>query len=187
MVRRFVEQEQCRPPQQNFGERDAHLPSARKRLGRPDEIRLSEAEAFEHLRHAQIDRMAVVALKQISQVVVSDEQRLVLAVGQRRICQSVLDAFDLGFRIEQALESRRRFVEERAAGVLEPVLRQIPNRETARFDDIPAIRLVESRENPQQRRLARAVRAGKTDTIAVIDLPGDIVEEHAFAEALGQA
>jgi hypothetical protein len=71
--------------------------------------------------------------------------------------------------------------------VLEPVLRQIPNRETARFDDIPAIRLVESRENPQQRRLARAVRAGKTDTIAVIDLPGDIVEEHAFAEALGQA
>ena len=93
---------------------------------------LREAEALEHLRHAQVDAVALLAPEELGEVVVADEQRLVLAVGQRRVGQRVLDAVDLGARLEQRLEGERRLVDERAAGVLEAVLRQVADGQAGR-------------------------------------------------------
>ena len=41
VVRRLVEQQQVRLAEQQLGERDAHLPAAGERLGRPLEVRRS--------------------------------------------------------------------------------------------------------------------------------------------------
>ena len=38
----------------------------------------------------------------------------------------------------------------------------------------------------EQRRLAGAVRAAQADAIAVADLPGDVIEQRAVAEGLGE-
>ena len=59
VVRRLVEQQQRRPAEQQLGQRDAHLPAARERLGRLVEVGARESKAFEHLRHAQVDAVAV--------------------------------------------------------------------------------------------------------------------------------
>ncbi len=71
--------------------------------------------------------------------------------------------------------------------MLESVLRQVADRQPRRLDDLAGIGLVQPRENPQQRRLAGAVRAAQADTVAVGDLPGDVVEEDAIAERLREA
>ena len=89
-------------------------------------------EPLEHLRHAQLDAVAFLAAEELGEVVVADEQRLVLAVGQRRIGQRVLDAVDFGARFEQRPERQRGFVDERAPGVLEAVLRQVADRQARR-------------------------------------------------------
>ena len=125
--------------------------------------------------------------EELGQLVVADEQRLVLAVGQRGIGQRVLDAIDLRARVEQRLERERRLVDERPARVLEAVLRQIADRQPRGLDDVAAVGLVEAGEHAQQRRLAGAVRAAQADAVAVGDLPGDVVEQDAFAERLGEA
>ena len=69
---------------------------------------------FEHLRHAQVDAEAVVAPEEFGQVVIADEQGLVFAVGQRRVGQGVLDAVDLGARVEERRKRERSLIEEAA-------------------------------------------------------------------------
>ena len=187
MVRRLVEQQQRRPAEQQLGERDAHLPAAGERLGRLVEVGLREAQAFEHLRHAQVDAVPLLAPEELREVVVADEQRFVLAVGQRRVGQRVFDAIDLGACLEQRAERERRLVDQRAAGVLEAVLRQVADRQPGRLDDGPGVRLVEPGQHAEQGGLAGAVRAAEADAVAVGDRPGHVVEQDAFAERLREA
>ena len=118
---------------------------------------LPKSEAVEHLRHAQVDAVAFLAPEEIRELVIPDEQRLVFALGERRVGEVVLDAIDLGLGLEQRREGERRLVEQRASGMVEPVLRQIADGERRGADDRAAVRLVEAGEHPEQRRLAGAV------------------------------
>ena len=71
-------------------------------------------------------------------------------------------------------------------GVGEAVLRQVADRQVGRLDDAAGVRLVEPGQHLEQRRLAGAVRPAQADAIAVADLPGDVVEQRAVAEGLGE-
>ena len=51
---------------------------------------------------------------------------------------------------------------------------------------VARVGLVEPGQHAQQRRLAGAVRSAQADAVAVGDLPGDVVEQDAFAEGLGE-
>ena len=66
------------------------------------------------------------------------------------------------------------------------VLRQVADGQVGRLDDAAGVRLVEPGQHLEQRRLAGAVRPAQADTIAVADLPGDVVEQRAVAEGLGE-
>ena len=55
-----------------------------------------------------------------------------------------------------------------------------------RPDDLAAVGLVEAGQDAQQRGLAGAVGTAQPDAVAVADVPGDGVEQHAVAEALGE-
>jgi hypothetical protein len=134
MVCRLVEEQQRGPAEQQLRERDAHLPAAGKRLARLLEIAARKPEAFEHLRDTQVDAVAFLVTKELRQLVIADEQRLMLSVGQRRIRELVFDARDLGLRVEKRLERQRRLGDERAAGVLESILRQVTDGQLRRFD-----------------------------------------------------
>ena len=62
---------------------------------------------------------------------------------------------------------------ERPAAVVEPVLRQVADRQPRGLHDRARIRLVEARKHLEQRRLSGAVRAREPDAFTVVDLPAD--------------
>ncbi len=187
MVRRLVEKQQCRATQQELRERDAHLPAAGERLGRPVEVCFRKSQTFEHLGHAQVDAVALLAPEELREVVVPDEQRLVLPIGKRRIGECVLDPLDLRPRLEQGLERQGRLVLERAARMFEPVLWEVTDGEARGFDDVAGVGFVEAGEDAEERGLARTVRSRQADTITIVDLPGDVVEQDTVAESFRQA
>ncbi len=67
---------------------------------------------------------------------------------------------------------------------MQPVLRQIADRQAAWLDDEPAVRLFHAGEHLEQGRFAGAVRSAQTDPFAVVDLPADRIEEDPVAERL---
>ena len=184
MIGRFVEEQERRASEQQLGERDAHLPAAGECLAWLREVALREPEALEHLRHPQVDAVPLFAAEELREVVVADEERFVLAIGQRRIGQRVFDAIDFGAGVEERLKRGRRFVDERAAGMVEAILREIPDGRRGRLDDQALVGVVEPGQDAQERGLAGSVRSAQADAVAVADLPGDVFEQHAFAEGL---
>src|SRR4029079_15192637 len=78
------------------------------------------------------------------------------------------------------------FLAQRAAGVREPVLRQIADGQPRGLDDRAAVRLVDPGEHLEERRLAGAVGAAQADALAVVDLPGEVVEQDPIAERFGK-
>ena len=186
VVRRLVEQQQVRLAEQQLGERDAHLPAAGKRLGRPGEVGGPEAEALEHRRRLQLDRVAVAMPEAVLQIAVAREHLVVLGLRDRGVAEPILDVVHLGFHGEQIAEGARRFVEERPAAVREAVLREVADRQRRGLEDGARVGLVEARHHLEQRRLAGAVGAAQADAFAVGDLPRDVVEEDPIAERLRQ-
>src|SRR5690606_8546935 len=98
----------------------------------------------------------------------------------------LLERVHLRLQREQGRESLAGLFEDRAAGVLDAVLRQVPDGEIGGTDDRAAVRLLESGEHAPQGRLAGAVRSAEADTLAVVDLPRHVVEQDALAERLGE-
>ena len=184
MVGRLVEQQQAGPAEQQLGQRDAHLPAARERLGRLGEVVLAEAQAAQHGRDAQVDAVAVVAPEALLQLGVADQHRLVLALGNAVVAEPLLERVHLGLLVEQLGEGDRRLVEERPPAVVEAVLRQVADGQAGRLDDLARVGLVEAGQHPQEGRLAGAVRAAEADPVALADLPGHVLEQDAVAEGL---
>ena len=122
----------------------------------------------------------------ILQIAVAVQHRLVLGFGNRRVAEPLLERVHLGLHREQLAEGARRFVEDRAAGVGEAVLRQVADGQRRRLEDGARVGLVEPGHHLEQRRLAGAVRPAQADALAIRDLPRDVVEEDAVAEGLGE-
>ena len=185
MVGRLVEQQQVGLAEQQLGQRDAHLPAAGKRLGRPLEIAGLEAEPLEHRPGAELDFVPAAQPETILQVAVAREHRVVLGLGDGRVAQPLLERVHFGLDGEQGRERAARFVEHRPAGMGQAVLRQVADGQRRRLEDGARVGLVEPRHHPEERRLAGAVRAAQTDALPGRDLPRDVVEQDAIAERLG--
>ena len=186
VVRRFVEQQQAGASEQQLGERDAHLPAARERLARLVHVRRGESQAAQHGRDLQLDAVALAPAEFLLQLAVARQHRRVLRLGAVVVAELILERRDLVAHVEQRLEREPRLLPQRAAGVMEAVLREVADRQAGRLDDEPPVGLVDARQHLQECRLAGTVRAAESDTLAVVDLPVDGIEEHAVAERLGQ-
>ena len=161
MVRRLVEQQQRGAPEQQLGQRQPHLPSARERVGGLRELRVGEAEPAQHGGDFQIDAVAVFDAEAILQRAVAFEQRVVVGRRHGAVAETLLDAVHLGLHRQQLAERRAGFVENGVARVRQAVLRQIAHGQRVGLEDGAAVRLVEAGEHFQQRGLAGAVRAAE--------------------------
>src|SRR5262245_6703072 len=98
----------------------------------------------------------------------------------------MLDVVHLRLDVEQRLKRAAGFVEDGPAGMGQTVLRQIADGEGGGVHDAARVGLLGASQNLQQGCLACPVRAAQTDTIPVVDLAGDVVEEGPVAEGLGE-
>ena len=64
----------------------------------------------------------------------------------------------------------------------EAVLRQVAEREAVRPLHDPGVGLVQTGQHLQECGLAGPIRAAQPDSVALTDLPGDALQQHAFAE-----
>ena len=182
----LVEQQQPRLAQQQLGQRQAHLPAARKMLGGQLEIRRGEAKAAQDGRDAQLDRVTVADPEALLRRAVAVEQRLVGLGGDAGVGEAVFEVVHLGLEVEQRPQGIAGFGEHRTARVQQPVLGQVTDGQGARPDHLAAVGLVEPGEDPQQGGLAGPVRPAQADPIAVADVPRHVIEEHPLAETLRQ-
>ena len=185
MVGGLVEQQQVGASEQQLGQRDAHLPAAGKGLSRPVGVVGAEAESAQHGGDAQVHAVAVRQAEAVLQVGIAVEHRLVIGVRHAGVAQAVLDVVHLRLHVQERLEGAARFLEHRPARVGQAVLRQVADGEARRFDDGARVRVLEAGQHLEQGGLAGAVRAAEADTVAVPDLPGDVFEQRADPEGLG--
>ena len=186
MVRGLVQEQEAGTTEQQLGQRDAHLPATRERLGRPVEVLAREPQAREHRRHTKIEGVAVVGAERVLQVGVAHQHLIVFVVGDRRVAQALLDLGDPLPDGQQPGERRGGLLEQRATLVDQAVLRQVAHLEGRRLVHGPGIGLLETRENAEQRRLARPVWATEANALARRDPPGNVREQRAIAVRLGE-
>ena len=105
-----------------------------------------------------------------------------LGLGDGRIAQTLFERVHFAFDRQEFVEGAGGLLEHRAPGVRQAVLRQVADGQRGRLQDRARIRLVEARHHLEERGLARAVGAAQADPFTHVDLPRDVVEQHAIAE-----
>jgi hypothetical protein len=182
----FVQEQQSGAAQEQLRERDPHLPPARERLRLLVEVLQGEAQAAQHRRDLQVDAVALLPPEALLQIRVSRQHLRVGGLVGRIVREPILERGDLVAHVEEGLEGVARLLAQRAAGVMQAVLRQVADGQTRGLDHAAAVGLFETRQHLEERRLAGAVGAGEAHALAVVDLPAHRVEQHTAAKRLAQ-
>src|SRR5688500_4607498 len=107
--------------------------------------------------------------------------RVGIALEQLRISGRDLpfEIPQLALALAQVGSRTARVLDHRSGRLLEKLLAQEADPRAARVRDRAGIGRVEARRDPQQRRLARPVRADKTNAVAVADAERHILQDLA--------
>ena len=117
--------------QQQLGQGQAHLPAARQVLGLGLEVGRGEPEAAQDGGHAQLDGVAVAHPEALLHGAVALEHRVVGLGRHVAVGQAVLEVVHFGLQVEQRPQRLAGLGEHGAAGVGQPVLRQVADGERA--------------------------------------------------------
>ena len=180
----LIEQQQIGLDQQELGQRDAHLPAARKLLRRTRLILARESQAVEHGARSRRERIAVAPLELGLQAVVALGDALVFFARGVEVRHLMRERFHLLFHVEQVPKHRKALFEHAAAGQRKAVLRKVSSGDTLGGGERSIVKRLEAGQNLQQRRLAGAVSAHQADTVARRQEPVEALEQHLGAEAL---
>ena len=151
-------------------------------VGRLVEVRGLEPETTKNVGDLQLEVVAVLHAEAFLKVAVAMQRGFVFAGRQGLVTDTMLEVVHFGLHVEQGLEGEARFVNNRTAAMHEAVLRQVSNRQGVGADDLSFIGLIESGQHPEQRCFSGAIRPAQSHTIAVANLPRDVVEQDASAE-----
>ena len=182
MVRRLVEEKQVGVAAERAGERGARQLAARERAQRPVEIVLREAEPAHDRGRVIAPAVAAGVLEPRLRLGVAVERRL-RVISLRHLAfeaaQLVLERDEIARAGEHVLAQRQLLLERRAL-VVQRDTRPLGEGELA------AVLLGLAGEDPEQRRLAGAVRAGERDAVAPLDRERDSVEQNRAGELLAE-
>ena len=145
-----------------------------------------EAETAQDGGDLQVDAVALEPAEGLLQIAVALQHRAHGPSSECVVAEPLFERGDLVAHVEQRLEGEAGLLDQRAAAVVEAVLRQVADGQPGRLDDRAGVGLLEPGEHLEQRGLAGAVRAAEADALAVVDLPADRVEQDAAAEGLAE-
>ncbi len=177
VVRRLVEEQRARVRREDLPEEDPELEPAREgRERRPVDLRRNP-ETLQDLSRPRLERVALVPHDDVLELGVP--VALERGVG-------VQEALLLGHRLPDFLVSHHRHVEDRHLLVAEVVLLQDAEPELLRNRDDARRGRFLTREDAQESRLSRAVRADEAVAVAGVELDGDALEEGLGTERLSE-
>ena len=180
VVRGLVEEEQIGVAAERAGERGARQLAARERAQRAVEVLLREAEPAHDRGRAVAPRVAAGVLEPRLRLGVAVQRRLRVVALRHRLLEPpelVLERDEVARAGEHVLAQAQLLLERRPL-VVQRDPRPLGERELA------AVLLGLAGEDPQQRRLAGAVRPGERDAVAALDGERDAVEEDGARELL---
>ncbi len=146
----LVEQQQVGFFEQQFGERDAHLPAAGKFLGAFVPLLVRETEAGKHGAHLRFDGVAVAVAEFAIQLMEAIGHLRVLRTGGIQLAHFVGKLFHLHFHLLQGSEDRHAFGEYAAAGKREAVLRQVAGADAARDAELAVVERLHAGQHFEQ-------------------------------------
>ncbi len=182
VVRRLVEEEQVGVAAERARERGARQLAAGERPQRTVEIVVREAEPAQDGRGVVAPAVAAGVLEPRLRLGVAVERRLVVRAAGHRLLEPrelLLGRDEVARAGEDVLAQRHRLLERRPL-VVQRDARPFLERELA------AVLLRLAGEDPQQRRLAGAVRPGERDAVAPLDGERDAVEEDVPRDLLAE-
>ncbi len=158
MVRRLVEEQDVRLAEQHARHRDAHLPAARQRADIAVDLCVLETEAREHVAGLRLEGVAtkVVVLLLYFAEALQDPIHVIGLVG---VAHGVLQRLELVMQRADTSAAGDGLVEHRAAAHLLDVLAEVPDGEPPGHGDVALVGRFLAHDHPEQRGLARAVRA----------------------------
>ncbi len=188
VVRRFVEKQHRRLPQEEPRQFDPHLPAAAELPRGPVKIRLPEAEPEKDLLGPGLDPPALAVLDAVLDAPHVGKQALDLGAGfpGSGPCLDLHgDLVKASLELLQILEGLQGLLEERPAGVPDELLGQVADGREAGLVDRARVGLDLARDDLHQRRFARPVGADQGNPVTLADEQGEALEEDLGAVLLG--
>ena len=179
----LVEKQQVGFFEQQFGERDAHLPAAGEGFDAALPVLFTEAEAGEDGADAGLDVIAVARGEFGLDVVVAVDNLLVFRAGVVEFAHAAFEDLLLGFERADLVEDGKAFVEDGTAGEVDAVLREIAGADPLHDVERAIVEALNSGERFEQGGLAGAVRADDADALLRGEEPVEVLKKNFGAEA----
>ena len=184
VVRRLVEQERVRTHQEDARERDPHLPASRELADvLVDDVR-REPEPGEDLTRPRLEPIAAELVEARLHVPEPLDVALEL-LGSFGVRHRPLERVELPRHVRHLACPGHRLRDDALARHLADVLAEVPDRDVAVGHDVPDVGLLLAHDEPEDRRLARAVRAHEPDLLATKDTHRRLEKEDLLAVLLG--
>ncbi len=179
----LVEQQQVGLLEQQLGERDAHLPPARKLLGAAVPVVLGEFEPAQDGAHLGFERISIAGAELMLDAVEAVGDIGVFPAGGIEPRHAPGQGFHLGFHGAQVLEDGEALGEHGAAGKAQAVLRQEAGPDVLHGGDAAVVQALLAGQDFQEGGLAAAVGADEPDAVAGVDLPVRALKQQPLAES----
>src|SRR5258708_20902123 len=176
MVRRVAEPEQVRVVEERAGETGPGALAARQRADLAIAKRV-QAEAGKDPAEGLLEGISAGVLEVMLRVGVSLEER---GIAGREL---VLHGPELLLELAEVFGRAAGVLLDRAVHVDEELLLQEADPGAAGERDRTTVRRVEARDDPQEGRLPRPVRADQAGAVAVGEVEAHVAEQHAVGEA----
>ena len=195
----LVEEERVGVHEQDARERDAHLPAAGQLPDVLVHAPFREAEAGEDLAGARLEAVAAQLLEASLHVAEALEERF-HPIGLCRIGERVLELAQLRADLRDRPRALHGLGDDGPALHLPDVLAEVPDGDAAVHRDLALVRRLGPGDEPEEGRLAGAVRPDEAHVLAAVDdrrgadeedlpavLQGDVVEADHDSSKPGRA
>ena len=187
VVRRLIEQQQGWLLEQQLGQRNPHLPAARKLLGAPLPVFFRKPQPSQHRAHLRVERIDVMGLQHVHDVRVAIRRLLVFRRPRLLVAQGPRQLFGLGLHAAQLVKDAQTLFKDGLAAHGQPVLRQIPERRSLVLRNGPVIERLHPGQYLQQRAFAGAVAADEPRPLVGRDQPVHLLEQEFHSKSFARA
>ena len=129
-----------------------------------------------------VDVIAAAVSEGLLDVAISLKHLVVLGRRNVGITKPSFEGAHLPLDGEEVVKGLAGFFEQRATGVGQTLLRQVPNGQAGGTGDEPGVRFVESGHHAKQCGLASSIRPTEADSRVGLDLPVGVVDQDACAK-----